>query len=392
MDSESTLSNNLDLEGQNFIVTGAARGIGLAIGQRFSALGAKVSGWDLEVAGIRENAVFAHRRYLRIRGLRRTAEIVNRKGYRTKSYLSRCGKQQGGRKFSDTTIRRILTNPIYVGKFRFQGEVMQGRHEQIVPNELFDEVQRMLAANRGKQGRPRDRVALIEGLVRCGSCGAQMTPTFSYNAQRKQFFYYQCSHRQHQGSDACGMTSVPAEPLENLVADYLIELGRQDCTIDALVKEAMADRTELQGNLTTRRQDLNVQRRRVQVQIDNLVASLKEGQARIKPILQEIGELDAQKEQLDGELLTLDTEIEAINKKVVSAQSMTESLTTFGDLYWEATPEERRDLIRFRVNQIIWSPDEIKLGLLDLPHTRYQEFDESQQMVARTGFEPVLPA
>ena len=54
------MSNNLDLEGQNFIVTGAARGIGLAIGQRFSALGAKVSGWDLEVAGIRENAAFAH--------------------------------------------------------------------------------------------------------------------------------------------------------------------------------------------------------------------------------------------------------------------------------------------------------------------------------------------
>ena len=35
------------IEGHKFIVTGAAKGIGLAISQRLSALGAKVSGWDL---------------------------------------------------------------------------------------------------------------------------------------------------------------------------------------------------------------------------------------------------------------------------------------------------------------------------------------------------------
>ncbi len=35
-----------DIEGHKFIVTGAAKGIGLAISQRLSELGAKVSGWD----------------------------------------------------------------------------------------------------------------------------------------------------------------------------------------------------------------------------------------------------------------------------------------------------------------------------------------------------------
>ena len=185
---------------------------------------------------------------------------------------------------------------------------------------------------------------------------------------------------------------LAAEPLEGIVSEYLIKLGKSDRTIDALVKEAMADMTELMGNLTARRQDLCVQRRRVQDQVDNLVASLRVGAAGVKPIVQEIGDLHARVEQLDDEILSLDLEIEEANKKAVSAQSMTESLTTFGDLYQEATPEERRDLIRFRVNQIIWSPDEIKLALLDLPPERYQKFDESQQMVARTGFEPVLPA
>ena len=51
------LSRNIS--GQNFIVTGAARGIGLAISTLFSNLGARVSGWDIDTDEMRNNSVFA---------------------------------------------------------------------------------------------------------------------------------------------------------------------------------------------------------------------------------------------------------------------------------------------------------------------------------------------
>ena len=60
MDSERTVTNSFDLQDQKFIVTGAAKGIGLAISHRLAELGSKVSGWDLDVAGIREDKAFAH--------------------------------------------------------------------------------------------------------------------------------------------------------------------------------------------------------------------------------------------------------------------------------------------------------------------------------------------
>jgi 3-oxoacyl-[acyl-carrier protein] reductase len=50
-----------ELEGQNFIVTGAARGIGLAISQRLNELGAKVAGWDLDQKRISQEPCFSHR-------------------------------------------------------------------------------------------------------------------------------------------------------------------------------------------------------------------------------------------------------------------------------------------------------------------------------------------
>jgi len=51
-----------DLSGRNFIVTGAARGIGLAIAERFVHLGARVSGWDMNIGAMTGNPVFADTR------------------------------------------------------------------------------------------------------------------------------------------------------------------------------------------------------------------------------------------------------------------------------------------------------------------------------------------
>ena len=56
------MNSPMDITGQTFIVTGAAKGIGLAISTLFHSLGARVSGWDLDDSGMKDNPVFADSR------------------------------------------------------------------------------------------------------------------------------------------------------------------------------------------------------------------------------------------------------------------------------------------------------------------------------------------
>jgi site-specific DNA recombinase len=300
--------------------------------------------------------------YLETDGYKRTAETLNQRGYRTKSYTSRRGVARGGQPFKDTTISRTLNNPFYIGKVRHKEELYDGQHEPIVPTELWESVQRVIDSKGGVRNRQQNlHLFRLQGLVRCGECGSYMSPYYGYGRGRKPYFYYRCTKRQHQGS--CSMANVPASPLEDVIVQRLQQLSKQDRTIERLVKDSMTGTAELTSNLEQRRVNLQAQRTQVQAKIDALVESIAD--RAVKSVGKRLVELEEQSEQLDVEILDLGMEIEATKRKAVNAGALSASLTTFGDLYQEATPDEQRELIQLRVNQLVWTPDEIRLSLLD---------------------------
>src|SRR5262249_43521175 len=93
--------------------------------------------------------------YLKNQGLLPVVRELERRGWRTKAWVTRKGRKMGGQRFIKTNLHALLTNPIYAGKLRYKTEVHKGEHAAIVDPANWQKVQEMLRCNRHKGSAER---------------------------------------------------------------------------------------------------------------------------------------------------------------------------------------------------------------------------------------------
>src|SRR5262249_38785418 len=101
---------------------------------------------------------------------------------------------------------------------RYHQEVHPGEQPALVDQQVWQEVQALLAHNgrRRAAAQRRSSEALLQGLVRCRPCGCAMTPAHVTRGN-KRYRYYTCSAAQKRGWHTCPSKSVPAAELERCV-------------------------------------------------------------------------------------------------------------------------------------------------------------------------------
>ncbi len=79
--------------------------------------------------------------YLEKRALLPTVQELNRRGWTTKRWITKNGGERGGKPFDKAILSRMLSNVIYLGKVSFRGELIEGEHEAILSEEVWNQVQ-----------------------------------------------------------------------------------------------------------------------------------------------------------------------------------------------------------------------------------------------------------
>ena len=164
---------------------------------------------------------------------------LDRRGWLTKSVVTRKGRTRGGRPFTSGSLHGLLTNVAYVGKVDYQGEIHQGQHSAIVDAALWDEVQTLLRTNR-PSGSARCRnplAALLGGLLECRPCGCAMTPSFATKKGGQRYRYYICVNAHKRGRRVCPSRSLPANEIERFV---VAQIGRLSQDPGALTEAGLA--------------------------------------------------------------------------------------------------------------------------------------------------------
>ena len=107
-------------------------------------------------------------------------------------------KNKAGKKMSKTTLYSVFTRSFYYGKFEYpvgSDNWYQGKHEPMINITEYDRIQELL----GRKGRPRPQKHSFpfRGLIRCGSCGATITPENKTKHQKNgnihHYTYYHCT-------------------------------------------------------------------------------------------------------------------------------------------------------------------------------------------------------
>lgn len=160
-----------------------------------------------------------YRRYVELGCVSALATDLRDQGIVSKIKVSRRGNTHGGQPFGRGALYHLLQNPIYIGKVVHRGEAHVGQHSAIVPQDLWDQAQQRLAANRVDRRQPRviGGPQLLTSRLR-DELGNLMVPSHVRKANGQQYRYYVSQPLTAGGKpDGAAVVRIPAGAIEQLV-------------------------------------------------------------------------------------------------------------------------------------------------------------------------------
>ena len=127
----------------------------------------------------------------------------------------------GGKQLKKDQIAFLLSNPFYIGRFRYSGEMYDGTHTPIVSKELFDQVQKVLRERSNKNRPPENNPQAYCGLLSCSECGCSITAEekvkHQQNGNTHRYVYYHCTKKR----GTCDGAYLREEMLDAELSDLL---------------------------------------------------------------------------------------------------------------------------------------------------------------------------
>ena len=145
---------------------------------------------------------------------------------------------RSGKIISKTRASFILSNPFYIGLFKYGGERHEGKYEPIVSKKLFDKAQEILKLRGVPDKKTKNEPQPFCGLISCASCGMMITGEYKVKKQKNgnvhNYTYYHCTKKSK--TIKCPEPCIREEELNrqlssliksvSLPQDWAVELNR----------------------------------------------------------------------------------------------------------------------------------------------------------------------
>lgn len=262
---------------------------------------------------------------------REVALMLNARGYRTIGV-------HGNNLFTKDTVKGIRKNRFYLGELPDgKGGWVRGRHQPLIPAELFQAAQRQRAMTIRSDFRP----CSLSGVARCAACGGTVRTCRSRDSRVR----LECANRIKNGT--CSQPSAYLDIFEAQLLDYLrafhIPEDYQERILEAHLKIASAYH-----------------------EVEQQRAKLRERLERIKD-LYELGHKSRQEYLAD--YAAIQRELEALPDATADSEEL-EKLASFLEditLAWEDATQEQRHRLASHLFEAVWIKDKQLLAVTPRP-------------------------
>lgn len=318
--------------------------------------------------------------YANGKGYKAITNKINKLGYKTKK----------GNDFSVGSIKDILTNPVYIGKVRYNVRqnwsekrrrninanpiITDGIHDSIIEESLWNKVQAVLESKKGKPARIYDGKFPLTGILKCPKCGAGMVIMRTTNklkdGTRRRLTYYACGNWKNKGTAVCNSNTIRCDKANEYVFSKISELLSNDKMIKSIVTNINKERSnrvspakkEL-AKIERELQKLDGKKKKIFEAYEDEIITKEEFQSRNMELNNRIKILHEEKQPL---LVTLSDDI----SEEIPYEFIQSILESFGKILNENVEvEQQKKLLHMIISEItineLREVDSIKLKIND---------------------------
>lgn len=185
-----------------------------------------------------------------------------------------------GRPFTRTSVHRILRNPIYIGTFRYKGELYPHFAPPLLTEQLFYQIQALLDRHEHKHIVPHGQDFTLVGKAFCGLCGNHLVGTSGTSHAGVRYLYYMCSSRTHildrKTYAPCRFRNIRADWLESQVFQVTLQILYDSDTRAEIAKKCAVRQKACQTESPQLKQ-MKAVRKELQHKLDNSIQAIESG-------------------------------------------------------------------------------------------------------------------
>jgi len=308
--------------------------------------------------------------YLEHQSLLSTVKKLNGRKWVTKHWITKKGRERGGKPFDKNNLFKLLTNITYIGKVKYKDEVYEGEHQAIVDDEAWRRVQSILRRN-GRSGGAAVRNkygALLKGLLYCIPCKSAMIHAYTVKNKTTRYRYYVCSKAQKQGWDTCPTKSLPAAEIERFVVDQIRCVGEDPELIAETLEQTQKENKRRAEELEYEQRMIERELKQHDSEVRRIVARASKDAGRETPATSRLADLQERIRTLDQSSTKIKEEILALNRETVGKQELAGALSAFDPVWESLSPREQARVIHLLVEQVGYDGEQGTMAMTFRPN------------------------